>query len=366
MTDEHDTTDDGSIVRSRRTVLAATFGIPVVGSVGIGAADAVNRFTASDLATAGSIDGTDSAADVAVDFAGDRHPISREQYTAVTADPQLLDDLGVSVGDQLRLRRGDEHALYTVTDSLNEEDASAVRMARLARARLDVANTVWADVGDFGEGCPTLVGASDLVDQRFDAVADPTVVSEKSVSEASTEGGLIERSDGDGSELAILAPHGGDIEPHTEEQAKELALETACSFSLWRAMGYSPGGGAFLRWHVPSTEVSPASFPALGELAGDDYDYAISFHGICANQIRVGGGAPESVKAKVTDTINWELPEDAPDAVVDTGRFSATSDDVLVNSVSDNGVWLGQPPEARADHREAVVDAVSTAFEDLL
>lgn len=338
----------------------------MVGSVGVGAADAVNRLTASDMATTASIDGTISAADVTVDFASDRHPISREQYTAVTADPQLLDDLGVSVGDQLRIRRGDEHALYTVTESLNEEDATSVRTGRLARARLDIANTVWADVGDFGEGCPTLVGASDIVDERFDAVADPEVVSEQSVSQARAEGGLIERADGDGTELAILAPHGGDIEPHTEEQAKELALDTACSFSLWRAMGFSPGGGAFLRWHVPSREISPASFPALGDLADTDHDYAVSFHGICANQIRVGGGASESVKERVCDAVNEALPNGAPDAVVDTGRFAATSDDVLVNSVSDNGVWLGQPPEVRADHREEVVNAVSWAFEDLL
>jgi phage replication-related protein YjqB (UPF0714/DUF867 family) len=363
--DDTNGADDDSIATSRRSVLAATFALPVVGSVGVGAADTIRRLTDDDLASADSIGPSADAADVTVDFAGGRHPIDDELYTQITMDPELLDALGLSIGDQVRLHRGeDDRALYTVAAAMTEGDASTVRMNRQARARLDIANTAWAKVGDYGRGCPELLGISDLVDEVFDAVADPVVVSDGSIAEARENGELVEDTAGDGSNLAILAPHGGEIEPHTAQQAAALHDQTGADASLWRAMGYRPDGGAFLRWHVPSYAISPASFPALSALLEDQYDYAVSFHGICTNGIRVGGGAPEGVKEHVVDAINYHLPTGAARAELANGRFSARDPDTVVNRASDNGVWIGQPVETREAHADAVVDAVANAVED--
>ncbi|WP_248516696.1 poly-gamma-glutamate hydrolase family protein [Salinarchaeum laminariae] len=364
MDDTTDTADDSSIVSSRRSVLAATFGIPVLGSVGVGAADTVRRLTDSNLASAESIGPSANAADVTVEFASGRHPIDDDRYTQITLDPELLADLDVSVGDQVRLHREDDRAIYTIAAAMTEADAKTVRMNRRARARLDIANTAWAQVGDYGQGCPELLGISDLVDETFDATVDPAVVSDSSIADAQENGELIEDSAGDGTDLAILAPHGGDVEPHTAEQASDLHATVDADTSVWRALGYRPDGGAFLRWHVPSDAISPTSFPELESLLTDEYDYAVSLHGICTNQIRVGGGASESVKQSVVDAINYHLPADAARAEVANGKFSARDPDVLANRASENGVWIGQPAEERTEHADAIVEAVASAVAD--
>ena len=65
----------------------------------------------------------------------------------------------------------------------------------------------------------------------------------------------------DAGELVVLAPHGGDIEPHTDDQAELVAAATGCS--SWRCKGWRPGGGAHERWHITSTDIDPGSFPLL-------------------------------------------------------------------------------------------------------
>lgn len=358
------TDNNKDIDLSRRKVLGATFGLPALGAVGVGLSAAAADSGADNISTMTATDGTDTAAGVTVDFPGKRHPLSNESFSSLTLDPDLLSVLSVSVGDQIRIRRSEnEYAVYTVKDAFQEDDDSTIRISRLARARLDVENTVWAKLGDNPDACPDLLGSSELTGEVFDAVADPVVATDLSESEAKSQGELIERLDGDGSQLAILAPHGGDIEQRTDDQAEALALDTACDFTAWRAKGYRSGTGAFLRWHVPSTQISFGSFPKLAAMSDVTYDYGVSFHGTCTKRIRIGGGADESLKAAVRDAINEKLPAKVADAVVDSGRYAATGDDVLVNRVSDNGVWIGQPKEVRSDHWEAVAAGVTQAYD---
>lgn len=353
------------IVSSRRSVLAATFGIPVVASVGVGAADTVRRLTDADLASKDPVDGS-AAAGVTVDFASGRHPIEDDRYTQITLDPELLEDLGLSVGEQVLIERGeDDSAIYTIAAAMTEADASTIRMNRRARARLDIANTAWAEVGDYGTGCPELLGVSDLVDEVFDAAVVSSPVTDDSPAEAEANGGLAEDVVGDGTDVAVLAPHGGEIEPGTAAQASALQSELTQDASAWRATGYRPDGGAFLRWHVPSAAIDPASFPALESFLAEDYQVAVSFHGICTNQIRVGGGAPEQVKQRVVDALNYKLPASTRRAEIANGKFSARSDDVLVNATSENGIWIGQPQDVRESYAETVVEAVADAVGDV-
>lgn len=366
MTDNESTNSSSRTGLSRRAVLGTAFGVPVVGSLGVGVASSVAEMTDSGVTTVPSVDGSDVAAEVTVDFPSRHHPLSNEMFTSLTLDPELLSTLDRSVGDQIRLRRGDECAVYTVRAALQESDDDVVSINRRARARLDLDNTVWTKVGDFGKGCPELLGVSDLTTEVFDAVADPVVVSDLSVVEARREGELVEQLDGDGRQLAILAPHGGHIEPHTDDQAESLATATGSEYTLWRAKGYRPEGGAFLRWHVPSTQISGTSFPALGSVLDGSFEHAVSFHGICTNRIQIGGAAPDGVKRTLRDAIEERLPNRAPPVTVASGRYESTAPSVLVNRLSDNGIWLGQPQEVRARHRDAVVNAVADAYDQLL
>lgn len=80
--------------------------------------------------------------------------------------------------------------------------------------------------------------------------------------------------------LAVLAPHGGDIERQTDLQADQLARDPRLRHrtpSLWRCRG--TGGDAFDRWHITSTDISEHSFPALGLLAANRFTHVVAFHG---------------------------------------------------------------------------------------
>ncbi len=100
--------------------------------------------------------------------------------------------------------------------------------------------------------------------------------------------------------LAILAPHGGRIEPRTDDQAQSvydtLALN-AKPVRAWIARGFNPTG-AHKCWHITSSEISEHSFPKLESFFASTrssraYAHAVAFHGQNDSEaIVVGGGLP--------------------------------------------------------------------------
>jgi hypothetical protein len=96
------------------------------------------------------------------------------------------------------------------------------------------------------------------------------------------------------SELVVIAPHGGDIEEHADEQAQYVAqqLPSNC-VSVWMCKGFKKGGGAFARWHITSTDISEESFPKLRTVYGRQFKFAIAFHGWGGDSICIGGSEPD-------------------------------------------------------------------------
>jgi phage replication-related protein YjqB (UPF0714/DUF867 family) len=102
--------------------------------------------------------------------------------------------------------------------------------------------------------------------------------------------------------LAILAPHGGRIEPGTDAQAESvydtLALK-AKPVRAWIARGSNPTG-AHKCWHITSSEISEHSFPKLESFfaptrSSRPYAHAVAFHGQNDSEaIVVGGGLPRN------------------------------------------------------------------------
>jgi hypothetical protein len=112
-----------------------------------------------------------------------------------------LASLDSGLGQQVRLRRNDEFALYTVSELLHETTDSVVRMGLGGRRRLES-------------------------DEEFEGLLDTKVIDpDLSDNDAREAGELVERLDDDGSQthLIAIAPHGGDIEEHTDEQAERVA-----------------------------------------------------------------------------------------------------------------------------------------------
>src|ERR1700754_121868 len=151
-----------------------------------------------------------------------------------SADGRALSAVGITGCQQVRVKRTDnQYGLYTVSEVRIEDtdDIVIARMGRSGRRRLG------PDV-EF----------ADKFDAEFNSqVVHPTM----SDQEARDNGEFVERLQDHcaHSGLIVIAPHGGDIEKHTDEQAQHVASRLPDkAVSVWLCKGYHPGG-AFDAWH---------------------------------------------------------------------------------------------------------------------
>jgi phage replication-related protein YjqB (UPF0714/DUF867 family) len=285
-----------------------------------------------------------------------RHAVEAEQQDLLdhpehcSADAEPLAAIGRALGHQVRIRlAADEStvALYTVTESREEPSPGFVRMGRAGRERLGAAGA-------------------------FAAVVD-SVVPRQNLSDGDAErlGEFVERLRDNGVHrgLIAIAPHGGDIEPHTDVQAERTADRLANSrASTWRCLGFGrDGAGAGRRFHITSTDIHPASFPALGSVMGRGFRYAVAFHGFRDEGVLVGGGAAFWLKAEIASAVE--------DALSGTGirvriagpddRFGGDSPRNIVNRLAASrrgGIHIEQSARARAGHALPIADAVAGVF----
>ena len=286
---------------------------------------------------------------------GSQWPVSvkkaKSSQTEVGDDPSLCSlstDLAwlLQPGEQVRIVRNDgEYALFTVHSLVNDQQTTV----RIAQAGLQRLGTSQSFSGDLDLQVPAL-GLDD--DEAKDASE------------------FVERRAGNmgQSQLLVVAPHGGAIERYTDDQAVALAeLRGAVS---WVCKGWRSGGGAWDRWHITSTDINPASFPELAELAGIGFARVVSFHGMSDPGVRVGGGAPLSVRNAVADAIAVALAGSGePVATAQPGdSLSGSSPANLVNWLSasgSDGIQLEQSKIVREVYGMAVVEAVSLALDGL-
>lgn len=187
--------------------------------------------------------------------------------------------------------------------------------------------------------------------------------------------------------LAVMAPHGGRIEPGTDDQARgvyELLAKQRKPARAWIAQGFNPAG-AHRCWHITASEISERSFPGLGTLFGrgasrGPFAHAVAFHGQNdSDAIVIGGGLPQdaphtALKTKLSDRLRDALravTEHPPAVVVcRSGPLAGIERANIVNRVTvrGNGIQLEQPAAVRADdeQRAAVVRAVAAFYAELI
>jgi phage replication-related protein YjqB (UPF0714/DUF867 family) len=266
-------------------------------------------------------------------------------------DPQRLAAIGLEVRSQIRVKRGpDQVALYTVSETRDEQNESTLRMAKIARQRLE----------------PT-----EQVPDEFDAVVD-TQVPHPTYSDEDAEkcSEFVERLDDNGAQkgLVVLAPHGGAIERFTDLQAERVAglLGTARA-SVWRCRGFRSGGGALRAWHITAAEISDLSFPRLRSIARRGFTHAVAFHGFDRPGVIVGGAAPAPLKEEIVCAI-----ADALEGSEIEVRLAQPSDNLDGNEPSNivnrltagggNGVQIEQSIDAREGFWKAIACAVALAY----
>lgn len=183
--------------------------------------------------------------------------------------------------------------------------------------------------------------------------------------------------DGEHTDLVAIAPHGGQLEPHTGKQA--LRVSGQLDVSAWAAMGFDVDGNdrAHDRWFVPDTNIHPAAYPKLAKITDRGFTYAISFHsyhhGDPSADVSVGGLIGESNREQIRDAIEAALKEQgASDPIVDVprpGTQRATSSDNVVNWITEDGrsgVEIRQSEEIRDEYWFAIADGAMNGLEKLI
>jgi phage replication-related protein YjqB (UPF0714/DUF867 family) len=178
-----------------------------------------------------------------------------------------------------------------------------------------------------------------------------------------------------GAQVAVLAPHGGQLEDPTEIQLNRVVRDPRFSASRWACLGQ--GGDEDKRLHITSDDLSEHSFSGLGALLAVRHRYAVSFHGFKTvpngYQVIVGGGADETDK-KFRDDVAAGIKNQlkplgvAPGLVyvpeLSTEQFAGMARGNVVNRVATAGVQIEQSRALR--NRPGAPDAVAAAVADVL
>ena len=268
---------------------------------------------------------------------------SRREHCS--ADPDLLATIGRALGHQVRITRNPtQRALYTVSAAEGTLGTfePIVRIGDSGLARLD-----------------TTDGFPGTVDAR---VPDQSLTDER----AEAEGEFVERlfDNGINRGFIVIAPHGGDIERRTDDQALcVLAGLHDRAVSGWLCRGWYLGGGAFLHWHITATDLHEASFPKLARVIGRRFRFAVAFHGFdddVEHDILVGGIAPEPLKLEIKSAIEAAVPSLKVHITLPDEKFGGDSKRNIVNRLAAGGagIQLEQKPHVRDHHARAVADAV--------
>jgi phage replication-related protein YjqB (UPF0714/DUF867 family) len=270
----------------------------------------------------------------------------RRRREHCSADARALSAVGITERQQVRVKHDNGlYALYTVSEARTENAADVVRMGLTGRQRLDTD-------GEFGA--------------EFDSqVVQPTMDDD----EARDNGEFVERlGDGGLHGLIAIAPHGGDIELRTDDQAHRVSCCLADeAVSFWLCKGYQ-ARGAEKTWHITSVDIDPASFPKLNSIFSRKFTHAVAFHGFEQDGILIGGGtASAALQAEIAAEIVQAIAGSnicvriaGPDDV-----FGGDNPDNIVNRLTvggANGVQLEQSKAARIEHWADIAEAVARVY----
>src|SRR5262245_24748285 len=271
-----------------------------------------------------------------------------------SADPRMLQSIGLAVGHQVRITRADNpgfSALYTVAQANPPADlgdpsrANVVRTGLTGRERLGTPDQMKAVVqAAVVDAAPPTSGV------RFFEVAE----------DHRTQTYFI-----------AIAPHGGDIEKHTDDEAEYLRGELTSNgypATTWICKGFGDGlKRAFDRWHITSTDLNPASFPLLSEIATRKFCHGVAFHGFSKRpedaDLYIGGGASGRLKRAIRkELVAANLPLQIRIATEDDDpKFQGRKAENLINRLAAQGIHIEQSSEAR-EFSEKIAKAIATVY----
>jgi phage replication-related protein YjqB (UPF0714/DUF867 family) len=292
----------------------------------------------------------------------DKFPsLSHREHCAVSSNQ--IKKIGLTLGQQVRILRttadGIKLALYTIKDVHDDGEYSE-----------DTVLVGYKDQNDLWERLRLPLGEN-CFEGKIDVLATAEGFDDDKARENSE---FIEHltDDGQNTGLIVIAPHGGNIEQHTDEQAQyvydQLLFLSSYRVSTWICKGFNKeeDGGAFNRWHITSIDISENSFPKLKTVYRRDFEYAVAFHGFSDEEhpksICIGGITNDK---KLKEDIKMEIESKNAGIEVYVDKEcprNINGDNVknIVNRLSTNALQIEQTKEVRdkSKLRLIVADAV--------
>lgn len=291
------------------------------------------------------------------------HIIGQPEYCSI--DSSLMDSLGLETGQQIRVTlKGDPeiYAIYTIAQA-RDEGGTILRMGLDGRRRLKQRDPFEAYVS-------TVVVYPELETKE----------------EAREKNELVESLDDhvEHNDLVVIAPHGGFIEKHTDEQSTALAADPLLSdygVSVWNCYGYHSKLGAYTAWHISSTDIDERNFPRLNQIIHRGFKFAVAFHGFRAEgyQIVLGGNTEyilttgQTLKERIKELIVEKSNGQIRVTLAQPGhRLGGYSPENIVNRLASQelggygGIQIESSFRVREGFRYEVVDALSQALREAL
>ena len=164
------------------------------------------------------------------------------------------------------------------------------------------------------------------------------------------------------SDTCVIAPHGGEIEAHTDSQAKDVARALDCSAWLYEA--HSDSQRTFKKHHVTSTQITVEDFPEIKKL-NYPFERTLAFHGHSGDDILVGGyGAGRGLHGALLAELRF-LNLGCDVKRVRSGNKAGRSQNNIVNRLASptaTTIQIEQPLSVRQAHGEAISETVSTVL----
>lgn len=270
-----------------------------------------------------------------------------------SANRSRLNMIGINQGQQVRIVRptakgNSTLAVYTVSD-VHVKDPSTVFVGYTnpedLRDRLELLS-----MDPFKGKVKAQVVATGLTDAEAEAYSE-----------------FIEHlaDNGYNSKIIVIAPHGGNIEKHTDEQAERVCEQLPDKYvSAWFCKGFKQGGGAYDRWHITSTDINEESFPKLKTIIGRHFEYSVAFHGWDHDSICIGGSMPPDLKLQIKGAIANAVSGSGIVVYTDEDGtcpedFNGSDPRNIVNRLSTKGLQIEQSRKARARYGKQIADAVA-------
>lgn len=169
--------------------------------------------------------------------------------------------------------------------------------------------------------------------------------------------------------VLFLAPHGGQVEPNTEQIAKLLQQKFPQQGGVWYTTGIVNGtfNDAFNRWHTTSKTHSVTDFPLYQKLTESRYQIAIGIHVMSKEGIIIGGQTSTEIQKSIQKDLRNQFPSQPIILGQEQSSLAGLNPNNFVNTIqSGHSLHFELSRRISMEESEAFVDTISNWLTDYL